>query len=202
MKGFWEKKNCFIFYFILLEKKEEKKHFAHIIPQLPLYLNTVKIASTKFCSVRQLTLQLGLHKWRFHHHIHYIIFSHLFARRPVCLAPILLSSDILSQPPIVAGRSLSPSLTVSCFASSNKFAKFNVIVVNRTNNILPESKNELSVDKKRQLLEQYGLNPDEYLSEPSPKVSRSLYQPIYFIYFFGKKGSWIEVNVDISYRWP
>lgn len=61
----------------------------------------------------------GLKKWRFHHHILFFHFFHLSALvhspRPVYLAPILLSSVMLSQPPIVAAHSLSPSLTVSYF---------------------------------------------------------------------------------------
>lgn len=39
--------------------------------------------------------------------------------------------------------------------------------------MLSESNNELPLNKKRELLEQYGLDLDEFLSEPSPKVSLS-----------------------------
>ncbi|XP_059642796.1 uncharacterized protein LOC132284690 [Cornus florida] len=35
-----------------------------------------------------------------------------------------------------------------------------------------KSKDGLATDQKRELLEQYGLNPDEFLSEPSPKKLR------------------------------
>ncbi|KAK9272273.1 hypothetical protein L1049_002644 [Liquidambar formosana] len=35
-----------------------------------------------------------------------------------------------------------------------------------------KSRNELAIEEKRELLERYGLDPDEFLSEPSPKTRR------------------------------
>nr|XP_009766049.1 PREDICTED: uncharacterized protein LOC104217480 isoform X2 [Nicotiana sylvestris] len=59
--------------------------------------------------------------------------------------------------------SSNPSLVGYAFTATNRRRPFIITFSYK-------SKKELSVDKKRQLLEQYGLNPDEFLSEPSPKV--------------------------------
>ncbi|XP_015067043.1 uncharacterized protein LOC107011882 [Solanum pennellii] len=61
--------------------------------------------------------------------------------------------------------SFNPALVGYPFTATNRRRPFIITVSSK-------SKNELSVDKKRQLLEQYGLNPDEYLSEPSPKTKK------------------------------
>lgn len=41
-----------------------------------------------------------------------------------------------------------------------------------------EPTSEMATNQKRELLEQYGLNPDDYLSEPAPKVL------FYFLYTY------------------
>ncbi|WMV15158.1 hypothetical protein MTR67_008543 [Solanum verrucosum] len=61
--------------------------------------------------------------------------------------------------------SFKPSLLGYPFTATNRRRPFIITVSSK-------SKNELSVDQKRQLLEQYGLNPDEFLSEPSPKTKK------------------------------
>uniref|UniRef100_M1A9F3 Uncharacterized protein n=1 Tax=Solanum tuberosum TaxID=4113 RepID=M1A9F3_SOLTU len=61
--------------------------------------------------------------------------------------------------------SFKPSLVGYPFTATNRRRPFIITVSSKSNN-------ELSVDKKRQLLEQYGLNPDEFLSEPSPKTKK------------------------------
>lgn len=37
--------------------------------------------------------------------------------------------------------------------------------------LIAEPKDEMATDQKRELLEHYGLNPDEFLSERAPKVT-------------------------------
>lgn len=37
--------------------------------------------------------------------------------------------------------------------------------------LIAETKDEMATDQKRELLEHYGLNPDEFLSEHPPKVT-------------------------------
>ncbi|CAN4081710.1 unnamed protein product [Withania somnifera] len=59
----------------------------------------------------------------------------------------------------------NPSLVGYPFTATNRRRPFIITVSYK-------SKNEVSIDKKRQLLEQYGLNPDEFLAEPSPKTKK------------------------------
>lgn len=62
----------------------------------------------------------------------------------------------------------------------------------------PESKRQLEIEKEREFLERYGLDPDEFLSEPSSKVqtfhpfifarlpfsSSPFFSPFFFLFVF------------------
>lgn len=70
----------------------------------------------------------------------------------LCLSP-LRSTSLFSS---------NPSLVGYPFTASNRRRPFIITFSYK-------SKNEVSVDKKRQLLEQYGLNPDDFLSPKTKK---------------------------------
>ncbi|KAF3675340.1 putative CLAVATA3/ESR (CLE)-related protein 25-like [Capsicum annuum] len=78
------------------------------------------------------------------------LFSLLSPLRPRSIVP---DTSLLSS---------NPSLVGYPFTATNRRRPF---IITHSSKL----RNEVSVDKKRQLLEQYGLNPDEFLSEPSPK---------------------------------
>ncbi|KAK2967856.1 hypothetical protein RJ640_029850 [Escallonia rubra] len=84
----------------------------------------------------------------------------------------------MAAPPILS--SIRVSDLGSCCPNLPPFSFPSRITTRRRSSLITssqKSKKELSSDKKRELLEHYGLNPDEFLSsEPSPKT-RNRNQP-------------------------